>query len=68
MKKLLPIAFFLVSVAPAFAQADWTAIKTADLSQLDQVRYAQLTVAEKTALQTVTAPALQKCRFGRSQA
>jgi len=54
-------ALLLVVAAPAFAQDDWTTLKTADLSQLDQVRYAQLTVAEKTALQTVTAAAIQKC-------
>jgi hypothetical protein len=61
MKTLALFALLLLSAAPAFAQADWTATTTADLSQLDQVRYAQLTVAEKAALQTVTAPAIQKC-------
>jgi hypothetical protein len=61
VKKISLIALLLVAVSPAFAQADWTLTKTADLSQLDQVRYAQLTVAEKAALQTVTAPAIQKC-------
>jgi hypothetical protein len=57
--------FFLIALlavaSPVFAQADWTTAKTADLSQLDQVRYAQLTIAEKIALQTVTAPAIHKC-------
>jgi hypothetical protein len=61
LKTLLPIALLLAAAAPAFAQDDWTTVKTADLSQLDQIRYAQLTMAEKAALQTVTAPALQKC-------
>jgi hypothetical protein len=61
LKTLLPIALLLTVVTPAFAQDDWTTLKTADLTQLDQIRYAQLTMAEKAALQTVTAPALQKC-------
>jgi hypothetical protein len=62
VKKLLPIAILLVTIsAAAQAPDDWTTAKTADLSQLDQVRYAQLTVAEKAALQTVTTPAIQKC-------
>jgi len=61
LKTLLPIALLLAAAAPALAQDDWTTTKTADLSQLDQVRYAQLTLAEKAALQSVTAPALQKC-------
>ena len=61
MKILLLLALLLSSFSPALAQADWTTTKTADLSQLDQVRYAQLTLAEKSALQTVTAPAFQKC-------
>jgi hypothetical protein len=61
LKKALPIFALLLSVAPAYAQASWTLTKTADLQQMDQVRYAQLTPAEKAGLQTLTAPALQKC-------
>ncbi|HXB61318.1 MAG TPA: hypothetical protein VNU94_00535 [Acidobacteriaceae bacterium] len=61
LKTLLPILLLIIAVTPARAQDDWTTVKTADLSQLDQIRYAQLTLAEKAALQTVTAPALQKC-------
>ena len=59
--KILTIALLLSSFSPALAQADWTTTKTADLNQYDQVRYAQLLPAEKTALQTLTAPALQQC-------
>ena len=52
--KILTIALLLSSFSPALAQADWTTTKTADLNQYDQVRYAQLLPAEKTALQTLT--------------
>jgi hypothetical protein len=68
MKAFLPVALLLTAVVPARAQADWTLTKTADLSQLDQVRFAQLTVAEKTALQIVTAPAIQKCAANAADA
>ena len=64
MKIFLLIASLLLPVPSVFAQADWTAAKTADLSQLDQVRYAQLTAAEKLALNTLTTPAVQKCATG----
>jgi hypothetical protein len=64
LKDLLPVLLLLVAVTPAHAQTDWTTAKTADLNQMDQVRYAELTVAEKSALQTVTASALQKCAAG----
>jgi hypothetical protein len=70
LKNLLPFGLLLVMLTaaiqvmltPAFAQTpDWTTAKTADLSQLDQVRYAQLTPDEKTGLQTLTAAAVQAC-------
>jgi len=60
---LLVTLLVFAAPAPVLAQppSDWTTQKTADLSQLDQLRYAQLTADEKTALETLTAPAVQKC-------
>ena len=62
--KILPLALLLIAVAPALAQSDWTTADTADLHTLDQVRYMQLTPAEKSSLQALTAPALQRCAAG----
>ena len=61
VKVVASIVLLLGALSPAFAQSDWTTMKTGDLNQFDQIRYAQLTLAEKASLQTVTAPALQKC-------